>query len=159
MTTTGTTQLTMTRLIRAPRERVFAAWTTPDLLLKWWGPGPVTCPEAHVDLRPGGEYRIANKQQDGSITWIFGTFAEVSPPEKLIYDWSVSILADMPPTRVVVCFNAHPAGTELVLTHERFPAAEIRDMHAQGWAGCIDRLEALLAGARSVSRKSDNSMI
>ena len=139
------TSLTMTRIIRAPRERVFAAWTTPEMLLKWWGPGHVTCPEAEVDLRPGGEYRIANKEQDGSITWIFGTFAEVTPPRKLIYDWNVSIL-DINPTQVIVEFNAHAEGTELVITHSRFPEPDIRDMHLQGWGGCLDKLDQLLAG-------------
>ena len=40
------TALNLSRIIRAPRERVFAAWTDPDLLKQWWGPGPVSCPEA-----------------------------------------------------------------------------------------------------------------
>jgi uncharacterized protein YndB with AHSA1/START domain len=80
-----TTALGLTRIIRAPRERVFAAWTEPAALRQWWGPGPVTCPEAHIDLRVGGAYRIANRQVDGSITWISGEFQSVRPPEELVY--------------------------------------------------------------------------
>ncbi len=136
------TALTLTRVIRAPREDVFAAWTEPDLLTQWWGPGPVTCPEAHVDLREGGTYRIANLEQDGSITWISGTFERVRPPEELVYTWSVSIVPG-DPTLVRVAFNDHAEGTELILTHERFAVEAVRDMHLAGWNGCIDKLEAM----------------
>lgn len=136
------TQLTLTRIIRAPRDKVFAAWTSPEQLVKWWGPGAVTCPKAEVDLRTGGAYKIANKEQDGSITWISGTYTEVDPPNKLTYEWNVSIV-DGPPTQVSVWFNPHPEGTELVITHERFTDDAVRDMHVQGWGGCLDKLDAL----------------
>jgi uncharacterized protein YndB with AHSA1/START domain len=138
------TALTLRRVIRAPRDRVFAAWTEPEALRKWWGPGEVSCPEAEVDLREGGAYRIANLEQDGSITWISGTFERVRPPEELVYTWSVSIVPG-DPTLVRVMFLPHAEGTELVLTHERFAVEAVRDMHSQGWNGCIDKLERYLA--------------
>lgn len=140
------TELNMTRLIRAPREKVFAAWTEPALLMRWWGPGPVTCPEAHVDLREGGDYRLANLQPDGSTTWISGRFETVRPPEELVYTWRIGGLVNEP-TLVRVKFLPHRHGTKLVLTHERFAVEAIRDMHAQGWSGCLDKLEAMLASA------------
>jgi uncharacterized protein YndB with AHSA1/START domain len=138
------TELSVNRIIRAPREKVFSAWTDPKLLVKWWGPGPVTCPEAQVDLRAGGAYRIANLEEDGSITWISGEFERVKAPEELVYTWK---LGDSPglPTLVTVKFLIHPDGTELVLKHERFADPAVRDMHLQGWNGCIDGLEALFA--------------
>ena len=139
------TELSLTRVIRAPREAVFAAWTEPDLLKQWWGPGPVTCPEAHVDLREGGAYRIANLEADGSITWISGQFERVRAPEELVYTWNVSILP-AGPTLVRVKFLPHPEGTELMLVHERFAVDAVRDMHLEGWGGCLDKLEAMLAG-------------
>ncbi len=139
------TALSLNRFIRAPREKVFAAWTDPELLRQWWGPGPVSCPEAHVDLREGGAYRLANLEVDGSITWITGRFERVRPPEELAYTWSVSIVPGEP-TLVRVLFLSHPEGTELVLTHERFAVEAVRDMHVQGWGQCIDKLEALLDG-------------
>ncbi len=136
------TELRITRIIRAPREKVFAAWTEPETLQRWWGPGPVTCPEAHVDLRVGGEYRLANLEADGSITWISGRFERVRAPEELVYTWRVSIVPG-DPTLVSVRFLEHPEGTELELKHERFAEAALRDMHLQGWGGCFDKLEAL----------------
>jgi uncharacterized protein YndB with AHSA1/START domain len=137
-----TNELTISRIIRAPRDRVFAAWTDPRLLTKWWGPGPVTCPEAHVDLRPGGEYRLANLELDGSITWITGSFERVRPPEHLAYTWNVSIVPG-DATLVIVDFRDHPQGTEVVIRHERFGAEAVRDMHLQGWGGCLDKLEVM----------------
>jgi uncharacterized protein YndB with AHSA1/START domain len=137
--------LAITRIVKAPRAKVFAAWTTPETLKQWWGPGPVTCPEAHIDLREGGEYRIANQELDGSITWISGRFERVRVPEQLVYTWNVNIVPGAA-TLVTLAFNEHPQGTELVLTHERFTDAAISDMHRQGWNACIDKLEALLAG-------------
>jgi uncharacterized protein YndB with AHSA1/START domain len=139
------TELSLRRIIRAPRERVFAAWTEPELLKQWWGPGPVTCPEAHIDLREGGSYRLANLETDGSITWISGRFERVRVPEELVYTWNVSIVP-AEATLVTVRFLPHAEGTELVLIHERFAAVAVRDMHVAGWGGCIDKLAALLAG-------------
>jgi len=137
--------LSLRRVIRAPRERVFAAWTTPDQLRQWWGPGLVTCPEAHIDLREGGEYRLANRQPDGGLIWIFGRFERVRAPEEVVYTWNLSSRPDDAPTLVTVTFLPHDDGTELILRHERFVGEPIRDMHLQGWGGCIDKLEALFA--------------
>jgi uncharacterized protein YndB with AHSA1/START domain len=136
--------LALTRVVRAPRPKVFAAWTTPETLKQWWGPGPVTCPEAHIDLREGGEYRIANLEADGSTTWIWGTFERVQVPEELIYTWEVSIVPGEA-TLVRVAFNEHPDGTEIVLRHERFADPAVRDMHGEGWESCFDKLEVLMA--------------
>jgi uncharacterized protein YndB with AHSA1/START domain len=138
------TTLEMSRIIRAPREAVFAAWTDPEKLKQWWGPGPVSCPEAHIDLREGGEYRIANLEADGSTTWIAGIFQRVHVPEELVYTWNVSIVPGEA-TLVHVAFKEHPEGTEIVLRHERFADPAVRDMHAEGWAGCFDKLEGLFA--------------
>jgi uncharacterized protein YndB with AHSA1/START domain len=141
------TTLAMSRVIRAPRKAVFAAWTDPEKLKQWWGPGPVSCPEAHIDLREGGAYRIANLEADGSTTWITGVFQRVHVPEELVYTWNVSIVPGEA-TLVRIAFKEHPEGTEIVLQHERFADPAVRDMHVQGWAGCLDKLEALLNGSR-----------
>ena len=54
------------RLIRAPVERIFAAWTQPDQLRSWWGPPGVRCVEVSVDLSIGGAYRIVNELPNGA---------------------------------------------------------------------------------------------
>jgi glutathione S-transferase len=134
--------LVVRRTLRAPAERVFAAWTTPELLMKWWGPADVTCTAAEVDLRAGGAYRIANRFPDGRVFWISGEFEVVEPPHRLVYTWR---FADSKATeRVTVRFDAVPGGTEVVVTHERIGADSAREHHEAGWQGCLDGLAALL---------------
>lgn len=137
------TILTLTRVIHAPREKVFAAWMSPDALRVWWGPGPVTCPGAEVDFREGGVYRIANDTPEGMV-WISGRFVRIRNPEEITYSWSATNVPGEP-TFVRVTFAPHPDGTELKIVHERFADEAIRDMHLGGWEGCLDKLEAYFA--------------
>lgn len=128
----------LTRVIRAPRTRVFDAWTNAEHLKKWWGPGAVSCPEAEVDLRVGGKYRIGNLQEDGRTVWIEGEFVAVNPPEKVVYSWHFGDPEEA--SQVTVDFHEHDEGTRLVLTHERIPTEEHRTSHLMGWNGCLDEL-------------------
>ena len=73
------------RNVAAPPERLFEAWTRPELLLEWWGPDGVEAINAEVDLRAGGAWRIANKMADGSVLWIGGVFESITPPHELVY--------------------------------------------------------------------------
>jgi uncharacterized protein YndB with AHSA1/START domain len=146
--------LVVRRTIRASPERLFAAWTEPAQLRRWWGPAQVECAAAEVDLRVGGRYRLANKFPDGSVWWIGGTFETVTPPRLLIYSWELSPgeiapggLA--PPAqaveRVTVRFQPKGNSTEVVVTHERIADEAARVSHEQGWFGCLDGLVEFLA--------------
>ena len=74
------------RVIGAARERVFRNWTEPEQLRRWWGPGGFTCPEAQVDLRPGGTYRLVMRAPGGGpLMSVAGTYRTVDPPALLIY--------------------------------------------------------------------------
>src|SRR5260221_13400320 len=77
--------LVVRRTIRATAERIFAAWTQPAQLMAWWGPRPVTCAGAEVDLRIGGHYRIGNALPHGTSVTISGEFREIEAPSKLVY--------------------------------------------------------------------------
>jgi uncharacterized protein YndB with AHSA1/START domain len=133
------TQLTIRRVIAAPRERVFAAWTKPELLQQWWGPAGVRCVAAEIDLRAGGGYRIGNELPDGSVLWISGEFELVDAPEQLVYSWCIG---DEPPSRVSIRFvPLAEHSTEVVIDHDRIASTTARDGHEQGWVGCLDGLE------------------
>ena len=80
--------LHLRRTFDAPRERVFRAWTDPIKLREWWGPPGFTCPVAEMNLRAGGEYRLAMKPPDGEEFFVAGIFQEVTPPERLVYTWA-----------------------------------------------------------------------
>src|ERR1700676_4821896 len=62
--TVPTFMLTQTRVIRAPRTRIYEAWTNPEILQQWFGPVGKHCPSASVDLRVGGAYRIEMASDD-----------------------------------------------------------------------------------------------
>jgi uncharacterized protein YndB with AHSA1/START domain len=131
--------LVVRRQIKATPEKLFAAWTRPELLMCWWGPEGVACPAAEIDLRVGGSYRIANRFPDGNIIWIAGMFEAIDAPRRLVYTWKLESQTG-PPERVTVCFVADRDMTEVVITHERIPNEAARTGHERGWAGCLDSL-------------------
>jgi uncharacterized protein YndB with AHSA1/START domain len=133
--------LIVRRVVRAPVERVFAAWTEPEHLVRWWGPRPVVCCGAEVDLRAGGAYRIGNRFPDGRELWITGEFVRVDPPRELVYTWRVGDATSL--ERVTVRFEAHGLATEVVIVHEEISTAAARADHEGGWVGCLDGLERI----------------
>jgi uncharacterized protein YndB with AHSA1/START domain len=133
--------LVVRRLIQATPEKLFAAWTQPQHLVKWWGPKGVVCPAAEIDLRVGGAYRIANRFPDGNIIWIVGLFEHIEPPHRLVYTWRIES-QKTPAERVTVCFETVDASTEIVVTHERIASEAARTSHERGWLGCLDSLAA-----------------
>ena len=140
------TTLELQRRFRAPREKVFRAWTDPAELKKWWGPAGYETPEVEVDLRVGGRYRLAmRKEPGGEVFYLNGAYHEVTPPERLIYTWSwEGKEMDSTETLVTVEFRELGPETEISLTHERFPGKELRDRHTEGWCSCLDRLGGAL---------------
>jgi uncharacterized protein YndB with AHSA1/START domain len=128
------------RTIRASVERVFEAWTDPVQLRAWWGPRPVTCSDAEMDLRTGGRYRIVNALPDGGSITIHGVFRLVEPPRRLVYTWCMS---EDPNEASLVTVRFEPRGdaTEVVVVHEDIPAEPVRESHEKGWKGCLDGLE------------------
>ena len=136
--------LVVRRTIRATAEKLFAAWTEPAQLKKWWGPRPVTCLDAEVDLRIGGSYRIANQMPDGTVLWIVGEFEMVDRPHKLVYSWRAGP-GSPDSERVTVQFQPQGDATEVIVTHERIPNATMRNLHQAGWDGCLDGLASYLS--------------
>lgn len=148
MATTGTsadTSLRISRTYNAPREKVFAAWTEPQHLNRWFAPTDEFEVSAEVDLREGGNYRIEMKHSSGRVHTAIGEYREITPPERLIYTWGWLEDEIIRGTLVTIEFRDLGASTEVVLTHELFPDAEWRDKHNQGWTGCMARLDKVLA--------------
>jgi len=139
----------ITRIIDAPQEEVFRAWTEPEIIRRWWGPGEFTCPEAEVDLRPGGDYRLAMQPTAGDPFIVGGTYREVEPPSRLVYTWrwETGPAADGSESLVAVEFHPRGAQTELVLTHTEFPASHGPAPYKMGWEGGLDKLGAVFEGS------------
>jgi uncharacterized protein YndB with AHSA1/START domain len=132
--------LVVRRTIRASAERIFEAWTQPEQLCLWWGPRPVTCAGAEVDLRVGGRYRIVNALPDGTRLAIEGEFQEIESPHKLVYTWRMGRELEES-SRVTVRFEPRGDATEVTIVHEQIPSPAVRDSHEQGWRGCLEGLE------------------
>jgi uncharacterized protein YndB with AHSA1/START domain len=81
----ATDELTITRLINAPRELVFKAWTDTEMLTKWWGPKGFTNPVCEADARPNGRIYIDMKAPDGTVYPMDGEFHEIIPPERVVF--------------------------------------------------------------------------
>lgn len=139
------------RTIAASPSRLFAAWTEPSHIERWWGPPPVRCAGAQVDLRVGGLYRIGNQMPDGELLWITGRFEAIEPPHRLVYSWAHEPVDEETRwTRVTVRFEpVTPDRTEVIIVHERFVSEEIRQTHEVGWSGCLDGLERWLEHYKS----------
>jgi uncharacterized protein YndB with AHSA1/START domain len=141
------TTLQITRIIKAPRDRVYATWTDLELAKQWWGPAGCETHELVSDPRVGGTFRWVLSTPDGERMMAQGEFREVRPREKVVYTWQ---WADDPDwenveSLVTVEFRDHPDGTELRLTHEKLPSEQSRDNHTYGWNSALDKFERLLA--------------
>jgi serine/threonine protein kinase len=129
--------------IDAPAERVFAAWLDPHSMTRWYAPTDQFKPtQAEVDPEVGGRYRVAmfppDREEPSVVT---GQYCRIDPPRSLSFTWSwESPRADTHETQVTLEFHAQDETTDLVLTHERFRDESLRNQHAQGWRGCLERL-------------------
>jgi uncharacterized protein YndB with AHSA1/START domain len=142
------TVLRTSRTYPAQREAVFRAWTEPKALRQWFAVAEgYTTPIAEVDLRVGGRYRLGMQAPDSDDLMVAaGAYREVTPPERLVFTWRwESVPAEEPDTLVTVEFHERDGGTEVVLTHSLFAGAAERDMHLQGWQGCLNRLESVIS--------------
>jgi uncharacterized protein YndB with AHSA1/START domain len=140
--------LIVRKTIPATPERLFAAWTEPAHLQKWWGPEGIACIDPEVDLRVGGRYRIGNQFPDGKVLWITGEFEVIEPPRRLTYTWRLEGISESA-ERVTVRFEAQGTATEVIVTHELIPNETLRDQHQHGWQGCLEGLaEYLKASAK-----------
>jgi uncharacterized protein YndB with AHSA1/START domain len=143
--TSPATALQLKRTFKAARQRVFEAWTEPEQMKHWSAPSQDYEITAVTDLRVGGKYRIQMTHKNGNVSVAYGEYREVRPPERLVYTWSWED-GKATDTLVTVEFRDLGPETEVVLTHERFASADWRDKHAEGWSGCLLRLEKLLQG-------------
>jgi uncharacterized protein YndB with AHSA1/START domain len=134
--------LEIKRFIKASRDRVYAAWTDPAQLKKWFGPENVKTRDLIADVRVGGQFRWDLTDPEGKEVTISGEYHEVQPGKKIVFTWQ---LEDDETWKnhtsiVTVELDAAAGGTEVRLTHEQLPNEESRDSHATGWNSVLDKL-------------------
>ena len=147
-----THELTLTRLIDAPREKVYRAWTEPEIMKRWFAPAPFTAPVVEVDVRPGGANCIVMRDPDGKDYPNRGVYLEVVKNERIVTTdacTSAWVPSEKPFMTLVLTFEDEGGKTRytaraLHWTAEDRKAHEEMGFH-QGWAQCTDQLEAVVA--------------
>jgi uncharacterized protein YndB with AHSA1/START domain len=134
-------QLVVSRLIDAPRELVFKAWTQQEHAARWWGPQGFSTVSCRMDARPGGTYRLAMRGPDGIVRTKRGVYREVATPERLVFTYAWEDANGNPglEMRVTVTFEAQGGQTLLTLHQTGFEDISERDSHRGGWTSCLER--------------------
>lgn len=146
-------ELILQRTLNAPREKVYRAWTDPELLKQWFAPKPFTTPVAELNVHPGGANLIVMRDPQGNDYPNRGVYLEVVPNERLVFTdafvkaWEPSAKPFM---TVTLTFEDAGGGKTLYTARVRHWSVEDCQAHEkmgfhQGWGQCADQLEALLS--------------
>ncbi len=144
-------ELVLTRLIDAPREKVYRAWTEPELLKQWFTPQPWTTSRAELDVRPGGSNLVVMRSPEGQEFPNPGIYLEVVKNERLVTTdaytraWEPS---EKPFMTLVLTFENEGGKTRYTARVRHWSAAD-REAHEkmgfhEGWGRATDQLEALV---------------
>ena len=135
-----TEPVVITRQIKSPIEKVFAAWTDPAQLSQWFAPESGTIQEADIDLRPGGAFKIAFVAESDRFC-AFGTYLRIDSPRLLEFTWKWEE-SSIERGESVVTIELVPTGnvTELTLTHAKLESATSCEAHLKGWDSVLGRL-------------------
>jgi uncharacterized protein YndB with AHSA1/START domain len=143
------TTLRLERLIPMEPEPLFALWTEPAQLAKWWAPDGYKASVDMLDSKSTGRWRVTMRKGDGNEVATSGVYRLVDPPHCLCFTWAWEGAGGVRghETEVTVTFEAAPGGTRLVLVQQRFDTQRVRDGHGSGWSAAFDRMAAM-AGPR-----------
>ena len=135
------------RTFNAPAEAVFDAWTSADVLGRWFHVAPDwETPEAEVDLRVGGKVRVVMRRPDGTEFGASGEYTEIDRPHTLTMTWTFE---DDPSNQQLIelSFSESEGSTTVVMINSGISTDERRDAQHDGWHGCLDSLERVLTTA------------
>jgi uncharacterized protein YndB with AHSA1/START domain len=141
--------LRLERTFDAPAEAVFDAWTSAEVLRRWWPAGSDwETPVADVDVRLGGTLRLVMRSPDGEEFGGRGEYLEITPPKRLVFTWTWDGHEGHEGTQLVeVDFREREDGsTTVVLTNRGLPDEEAKRQHRDGWEASFDNLDRVLAG-------------
>ena len=140
-------ELTLTKIINAPRHNVWRCWTEKEHLAQWSRPRGFTIPHSEGDLRVGGQWRVTMRTPEGHDLGLGGEYREIVPLKRLVmtHVWDDETGKPGHVTTVTVTFEALGQRTKVTLVQTGFASDESRDGHAGGWGECLDTLAEHLA--------------
>jgi len=143
------TQILITREFDAPRHLVFLAWTTPELIKRWWSGGRGEVTMSDVDLRPGGRWRYVLAAGDGTEAAFHGEYLQIVPDERIV---STEVYEAIPDAEAVTTLMLTEMGGRTRLTMlVQHTSRENRDRHLEygdSLQQAMDRLEKAAISAR-----------
>ena len=145
MTTESGHVVRIERTFTEPAEDVFDAWTSPEVMRRWFHcAADWETPEAEVDLRVGGGVRVVMRQPDGTEAEARGEYTLIDRPNRLVMTWTFH---DDPSNEqsIDLSFSEDDGATTVLLVNTGISTDERRDAQDWGWNGCLDQLEQLLA--------------
>tara|TARA_R110002096_G_scaffold97579_7_gene217471 strand:+ start:74 stop:538 length:465 start_codon:yes stop_codon:yes gene_type:complete len=135
--------LEMSRHLKAPRQRVFDAWSNLDALKQWFGPEGCVVAEGRIDFQVGGNYRLEVETPDSGRVAVGGTYTEIDQPGLIAFTWKWDHSQDEEMQVRIDLLETSETETELRLTQTNFPDRETAEHHTQGWGGSFDKLAPL----------------
>lgn len=145
-------ELVLTRLIDVSRDKIYRAWTEPELMKQWFAPRPFTTPVVETDVRPGGSSYVVMRGPDGTEFPHRGVYLEVVPNQRLVFTdaftkaWEPS---EKPFMTVILTFEDVSGKTRYTARARHWTVADRAEhekmgFHA-GWNQCTDQLAELAA--------------
>jgi uncharacterized protein YndB with AHSA1/START domain len=151
-------ELVIRRVLDAPREAVWKAWTEPARFVLWWGPNAFTAPACRIDLRAGGKYLHCMRSPEGQDYWSTGVYREIVPLERIVCTYSFAdaegnvVAASYYGIRkywpvvsqLTLTLEEEEGRTPMTLCHDGIPPQAMAECEA-GWSGTFDKLAEYLA--------------
>lgn len=137
-------EIVLTRLVDAPRGLVFAAWSKPENLVRWWGPRGFTLPECEIEFRPGGRLRFVMRGPDGKDYPFRGAYLEIVEPERIVFQ---GIIHNEPGHQVwtTVTFAEENGQTSITVQQTYSFQSDATRGAPEGWKQTLDRLADFVA--------------
>jgi uncharacterized protein YndB with AHSA1/START domain len=134
------------RTFAASAEDVFDAWTSPEVMRRWFHCAhDWATPEAEVDLHVGGKVRVVMRKPDGTEVEAQGEYTLIDRPHRLVMTWSFD--DDSSNEQLIeLTFSESLGSTTVLLVNSGISTDERRDAQDWGWRGCLGELERMLAG-------------
>ena len=137
--------LTLERCYPVAPEKVWRAWTDPQALARWFGPGgPQPVALAELDVRVGGRFRVRFGGADGNEHEVQGVYREVVPNRRLVFTWTWPRTTPERESVVSIELRAAGGGTEMIFTHAQHFDESVRDGHRRGWSESFVKLGTYL---------------
>ena len=136
----------------AAPDRIFRAWTDPEIVKKWFGPRPGSAVSARIDLRTGGTWCVVLRIDGDARVGFTGEYLVIEPDRRLVFSWAKFSGSDVAPdadlcfSRVEILLSPNGGGTEIRIVHSSITDEETRVGFTGGWEHGIQNLERFLTG-------------